>query len=138
MRILALDVGDQRIGVAVSDAIGLTAQPVTVVQRQSAAKDLDAIEALRVQRQAEKIVVGLPLTLRGEQGPQAKKVVAFAEALRQKTGVAIELVDERFTTAQAQRVMLDADASRRKRKQVIDQVAAQLILQSYLDTHRPS
>ena len=136
MRILGLDVGDRRIGVALSDPIGLTAQPVMTVDRRHPSGDVDAIKALVERHGVGLVVVGLPLTLRGEQGPQAKKVVAFAERMRQRLAIPVQLLDERLTTIQGTRSLLETGTSRRKRKQVIDQVAAQLILQQFLDTHR--
>ena len=136
MRVLGLDVGQRRIGVALSDSLGLTAQRLTVLMRQSLKGDLEAIVKLVSQHQVDSIIVGLPLTLRGECGPQAQRVLGFANALRHRVTVPVQLVDERLTTAQGERALLETDTSRRKRKQVIDQVAAQLILQQYLDTHR--
>jgi putative Holliday junction resolvase len=136
MRILGLDVGDRRIGVALSDPIGLTAQPVTTVERRNPSGDVDAIKALVERHGVGLVVVGLPLTLRGEQGPQARKVVAFAERIRQRLAIPVQLLDERLTTIQGTRSLLETGTSSRKRKQVIDQVAAQLILQQFLDTHR--
>ena len=133
MRVLGLDVGERRIGVAMSDTLGLTAQRLTVLARRGTAADLDAVDALITAHGAERVIVGLPLTLRGARGPQAQRVAAFAEALRRRVGVPVEYVDERLTTVQGERALIAADTSRRKRKQVIDQVAAQLILQQYLD-----
>ena len=137
MRILGLDVGDRRIGVAISDPLGITAQQLTVLERRSRPKDVAAVTSLVEQHQAERIVVGLPLTLRGEHGPQAHKVTAFVEALRRRVTIPIQAVDERLTTAQGERALIALDVSRRKRKAVIDRVAAQLILQQYLDS-RPT
>ncbi len=136
MRVLGLDVGQRRIGVALSDALGLTAQPLTVLERRGTTADLDALAALVAQHQVETIVVGLPLTMRGERGPQAQRAASFADTLRRKVSVPVELADERLTTVQGERALLETDTSRRKRKQVIDQVAAQLILQQYLDRRR--
>ncbi len=136
MRILALDVGERRIGVAMSDSLGLTAQPLMVLVCRSTAADVGAIASLVTEHGASAVVVGLPLTMRGEQGPQAKKVLAFVEHLRPKLGIPIHLADERLTTLQGERALLEIDTPRRKRKEVIDQVAAQLILQHFLDLHR--
>ena len=138
-RIIGLDVGDRRIGVAMSDPLGLTAQRLVTLERHGgAAQDVAAIVRLVQEHAAEAVVVGLPLTLRGEHGPQAKKVTAFCELLRRHTPMPVHLLDERLTTAQGQRALLETDTSRRKRKTLIDQVAAQLILQQYLDAQRPS
>ena len=136
MRVLGLDVGERRIGIALSDSLGLTAQRLTVLARRSVAADVEALRALVAQHQVETIVVGLPLTLRGEQGSQADKVVSFVAALRREVVVPVQLVDERFTTVQGERALLATGTSRRRRKQVIDQVAAQLILQHFLDAQR--
>ena len=138
MRILGLDVGDRFIGVALSDALGLTAQPLARIDRRQTAAADQAVATLAAQHEAQRIVIGLPLTLRGEEGPQAGKVRAFAARVQRRARVPVEFVDERLTTAQGQRALLEAGASRRTRKQVIDQVAAQLILQHYLDAHRPT
>jgi len=136
MRILGLDVGDRRIGVAVSDALGLTAQRVSVLERRGLPQDVEAVRALVEQYGASAVVVGLPLTMRGEHGVQAGKVTAFAEALRRRVAVPIEFMDERLTTVQGARALRETGASRRARKQTIDQVAAQLILQDFLDRRR--
>ena len=136
MRILGLDVGDRRIGVAVSDALGLTAQRVSVLERRGMPQDVEAVRALVEQYGASAVVVGLPLTMRGEHGVQAGKVTAFAEALRRRVAVPIEFMDERLTTVQGARALRETGASRRARKQTIDQVAAQLILQDFLDRRR--
>jgi putative Holliday junction resolvase len=136
MRVLGVDMGQRRIGVALSDSLGMTAQPLMVIERQGTSADLQALAALAVKHEVAAIVVGLPLTLRGERGPQAQRVLAFADALRRQVAVPVEFVDERLTTVQGERALIATDTSRRKRKQVIDQVAAQLILQQYLDMHR--
>ena len=134
MRVLGLDVGDRRIGVALSDSLGLTAQPLTVLDRQDAGRDVEAVRALVERHEVERVIVGLPLTLRGAQGPQAKKVASFADILRRHLSVPVQLADERLTSVQGERALRETGTSRRKRKQVIDQVAAQLILQHFLDT----
>ena len=132
-RIIGIDFGDKRIGVAMSDALELTAQRLVLLDRQGTPKDVEAIVGLVEEHGATALVVGLPLTMRGEQGPQAKKVVAFCDALRRRTTIPVHLLDERLTTAQGQRALLETDTSRRRRKALIDQVAAQLILQQFLD-----
>ncbi len=133
MRILALDFGQRRIGVALSDALEITAQPLGVIERSGAAADLQAVGKLIASHAVECVVIGLPLTLKGEQGPQAQRALAFGEALKRIISVPIEWVDERFTTAQASRALREAGQDSRKQKSSIDQAAAQLILQSYLD-----
>lgn len=132
-RTLGLDVGERRIGVALSDPLGITAQRLTVITRQEPGRDLDAVAALANEHEVNAVVVGLPLMMRGEAGPQAKLVAEFAEALKDKVACPVRLWDERLTTVQGERALLEAGASRQDRKRLIDQVAAQLILQSYLD-----
>jgi putative Holliday junction resolvase len=128
-----LDVGDRRIGIAVSDELGLTAQGVTTLHRKSWAADLAAI-ARQVQAwHVEEVVVGLPLTLDGTDGPRAQAVRAFIKRLETVVSVPIVTWDERFSTATAERVLIDADLSRARRKQVIDKAAAVVILQHFLD-----
>ena len=135
MRILGLDVGEKRIGVALSDPLGFTAQRLTVLERSGGREDLDAVCAVMAEHQVTAVVVGLPLTLKGARGPQAQRAASFAQALQRQSAVPVHLVDERLTTVQGERALLAADTSRRRRKQLIDQVAAQLILQQYLDSH---
>jgi len=136
MRVLGLDVGDRRIGVALSDALGLTAQRLMVLERQNLSADLEAIRTLIATHAVKRVVVGLPLTMRGVQGPQAKKVAAFIASLQRCVTVPVQSLDERLTTVQGQRALSEMNTSPRKRKQIIDQVAAQLILQHFLDTQR--
>ena len=138
MRILGLDVGDKRIGVALSDALGLTAQRLTVLERTALAADVEAVRLLAERHQVETIVAGLTLTMQGVLGIQAQKVKTFADHLQRRVSVPVRLIDERLTTVQGQRALLATDTSRRRRKQVIDQVAAQLILQQFLDAQRVS
>ncbi len=132
-RILGLDVGDVRIGVAVSDALGITAQAVTTIQRKGQPEDVRRIQELLAEYEAAALVVGLPLNMDGNDGPQAQKVRAFADALKSSLDAEIVFWDERLTTAEARRVLIEGGMRRKKRKSVIDQLAAVLILQSYLD-----
>ncbi|MDI6869998.1 MAG: Holliday junction resolvase RuvX [Bacillota bacterium] len=132
MRILALDVGERRIGVAVSDPLGLTAQAHSVVARRRPETDVAAVAALVEEVEAEKVVVGLPLRLDGSEGPAAARVKEFAGELAKAVPIPVELFDERLTTAEAEGVLLAGDLSRRRRRQVIDKVAAALILDGYL------
>ena len=134
MRILGLDVGDVLIGVAVSDPSKTIAQGLDSIRRVTLEKDVEAIERLADQHEVEEIVVGLPRMLSGEIGIQAQKVLDFAELLRTAIEVPIVMWDERLTTAAATRSLIEADMSRRKRKKVVDKVAAVLILQGYLDS----
>jgi len=133
VRIGGLDVGDRRIGVAISDELGWTAQGLGVVTRTELDADFAALRACFAEYAPTTIVVGLPKNMNGTIGPQAEKVMAFARALEAALGVPVELWDERLSTVGAERVLLDADLSRAKRRKVIDKVAAVFILQGYLD-----
>ena len=132
-RVLGLDIGDVRIGVAVSDPLGSMALPRDTVQRTDLDADIEAIGAIVEETGARRLVVGLPLNQHGEPGPQAERVLEFAKALEEKLGLPIETQDERFSTAAAQRTLIGADMSRKKRKQNVDKLAAHHILQVYLD-----
>lgn len=134
MRALGLDLGAKRIGVAVSDRSGTIASPLTVITR-SGRRDDDhrRIAALVVEEEAEILVIGLPLTMSGEMGSAANAAVAEAEALATVVGVPIETCDERLTTVTAERALIAADMRREARRQVIDKVAAAVMLQAWLD-----
>jgi len=134
LRIMALDLGDRRIGVAVSDALGWTAQGVGVVERHRDGREIGEIERIVREREVSEIVVGLPRNMDGSIGPRGEICIAFAEMLRGKLQLPVHLWDERLTTAAAERTLLEADVSRRKRRQVVDKLAATLILQHYLDS----
>lgn len=133
MRIGGLDVGDRRIGVAISDELGWTAQGVGVITRTALDADLVAVREAFAEYAPSTIVVGLPINMNGTLGPQAAKVKAFADALAGTLAVPIELWDERWSTRGAERALLEADLSRAKRRKVIDKAAAVFILQGYLD-----
>src|SRR5438445_561511 len=135
MRVAALDVGEARIGVAVSDELGITAQGVGVVQRVGGRRDLEALAGLLAPYAPARLVVGLPLSMNGSEGPQAIKVRAFAERAAAHLGLPLEFWDERLTTVAAERALLEADLSRRRRREVIDKVAATIILQGWLARH---
>jgi putative Holliday junction resolvase len=133
IRVMGLDVGEVRIGVALSDPLGITAQRLAVIERTGSAEDMAALRRLAEQHGVTSIVVGLPLTMRGERGPQAQKVLAFADTLRTALDLPVELIDERLTTVQGARALRETGMRSRKQKTRIDQVAAQLILQQFLD-----
>ena len=137
-RIIALDVGDRRIGVAISDELGYTAQPLFTLHRTTRRADLKSLARLLRKHACTHVVVGNPLYMSGDLSPQATKAQEFAAALAAETGVTIHLWDERLTTTQAHRQLDDAghSADRQSRKQIIDQVAAVLILQSFLEAQR--
>jgi putative Holliday junction resolvase len=136
MAILALDVGDRRIGVAVSDPGGTFSLPLRTVERTNVRADIASLVAIAREYGAATIVVGDPVRLNGERGPAAEKIDGFCAALAERFTGTIERVDERLTTAQATRTLLEADVSRAKRKRVIDQLAAALILDAYLARKR--
>jgi putative Holliday junction resolvase len=135
-RVIGLDVGDKTLGVAVSDELGLTAQGVTTCRRTSSAADFDFLRQIIAQYAAAAVIVGLPKNMDGSLGPQAQKTLAFIERLRQSCAIPVITWDERLTTREAERVLLAANSSRQRRKQVRDRLAAQLILQSYLEWSR--
>lgn len=132
-RVMGLDVGDKNIGVAISDPLGLTAQGITVVVRRSQAKDIAELKRLILEYGVTHLVVGLPRSLNNSLGPQAEKVQAFVAVLKRSISLPLDYADERFSTAVAERTLLTADVSRQKRKEVIDKMAAQIILQGFLD-----
>jgi putative Holliday junction resolvase len=133
MRIMALDIGDRTIGVACSDEGLILASPVETIKRRGSKADSIRVDTLVKERQVGRVIAGLPLTLRGEAGPQSVKVREFVETLRHRLKVPIEMFDERFSTREAERTLIAADMSRAKRKEIIDQMAAVVILQTYLD-----
>lgn len=135
-RIMGLDVGDKTIGVSVSDLMGLTAQPITTIKRVSKKKDIESLKEIIKEKQVIKIVSGLPKNMNGTLGPQGEKVLSFCEFLKEETKIEIEFFDERLSTVQAERSLLEGDISRQKRKKVIDMLAAVIILQGYLDRQK--
>lgn len=136
MRLLGLDYGEKTIGVAISDELGWTAQGLETIQRRDEQSDLARIAELVREYQVSQIVVGFPKNMNGTVGPRGEICKAFAESLRETLNLQVHLWDERLTTVAAQRTLLVADTSRKKRKQVVDKVAASLILQGYLDSKR--
>jgi len=133
VRILALDVGEKRIGLAVSDPLGITAQGLGVLIRRDRETDLARLEELAREYQVQEIVVGFPRHMDGRPGEQAPAIMELAQSLGATLGVPVATWDERLTTVEADRILLEADLSRRRRRRVVDQVAAVLILQSYLE-----
>ncbi len=133
-RTLALDVGDKTIGVAASDLMGWTAQGVETIRRIGIKKDLQRLEEIIKEYEVNKIVVGLPKNMNGTIGPQGEKVLEFVERLKKRFQAEVLLWDERLTTVSAERTLIEADVSRKKRKEVIDKMAAVYILQGYLDS----
>lgn len=136
MRFMGLDVGDKRIGVALSDEGALIASPRETLERRGNRKDIAHLLDLARREEVSEILVGMPWKLDGSSGPQAEKVSRFVEALRAATSIPINTWDERLSTIGAERAMIEADVSRAKRRGALDRVAAALILQSYLDARR--
>lgn len=136
MRIMGLDVGSKTIGVAVSDAFGWTAQGVKTIKIDEEKEQfgLDELHEIINQYEIEKVVIGLPKNMNGTIGPRGEASIAFAELIKEKFAIPVELWDERLTTMAANRILLEADVSRKKRNKVIDKMAAVMILQGYLDS----
>jgi len=134
MRVLALDPGTKRIGVAISDELKLIAQPLEFVPAEPFAEFLARLKQLIQEKEVELILVGMPRNMDGTYGPAATRVQEFASELKKAIPLRIKKWDERLTTAQANRILLDANVRRDKRKEKVDQMAAAILLQSYLDT----
>ncbi len=131
---LGLDVGSKRIGVAVSDPLGITAQGLETIRRRNKRTDLEELGRLVERFAIVEIVVGYPLRLSGQPGAQSEKVQLFAAELEKRFGLPVRLWDERLTSVQANRLLRESEISIRKRGQAVDRLAAVLILQSYLDS----
>jgi len=135
-RILGLDVGDKRIGLAVSDELGITAQPAGTLIRSRTSEDCEKIAELAREYEATLILVGLPKRLNGSESPQTKKVEDFIGRLEQHTDVQIRPWDERLTTKSAEGSLIEANMRRKSRRKIVDSVAAQIMLQHHLDCER--
>lgn len=133
---IGLDVGERRIGVAVSDPLGITAQPHSYIARSGGAADIHKILAIAEEVGASGFVLGLPLRTDGSHGPEAQKVQELADALRAETSRPIEWVDERFTTVMAERTLREQGVKGAAQRARVDQVAAAFILQTFLDRRR--
>jgi putative Holliday junction resolvase len=134
MRVMGLDYGERRIGVAMSDLFGWTAQGIEVIDQKVVKDPMLRIAELVKEYEVESLVVGLPKNMNGTIGPSGEYCIAFADKLRQTLTLPVQLWDERLTTVSAERTLLEADVSRNKRKLVIDKMAAAILLQSYLDS----
>jgi putative holliday junction resolvase len=134
MRIMSLDLGSKTIGVALSDPLTITAQTLTTIHRTTLAKDLEAILRLVEDHQVEELVVGLPINMDGSRGGAVDKVESFIEHLSPRLTIKIIPWDERLSTVAAERILLEGDLSRAKRRKVIDRLSAAIILQGYLDS----
>lgn len=137
MRVIGLDLGNRTVGVALSDYLGIIANPVGTFRFED--QDLDSalaqVVAVIKENQVEKIVLGLPKNMNGTIGPQAEYCLKFKEMLEEATELEVIMIDERLTSRQADVIMLKADMSRQKRKKNVDKLAATIILQTYLDRH---
>jgi putative Holliday junction resolvase len=132
MRVLGLDVGSRTIGVAVTDELGMCAHALKTIERRGTSQDVETVVTLARHYEIERVVIGMPYDEEGREGPRAQRVRVFLEALA-AAGLAVEPWDERMSTVEAEEVLVEADLSRRKRKKVVDRLAAQVILQSWLD-----
>jgi putative holliday junction resolvase len=131
-RTLGLDVGSRRIGIAISDPLGITAQGLETLQRRNKRLDLDALERIVRQNEVREIVVGLPLRMSGAEGTQSEKMQVFAQDLRKRFRLPVHLWDERLTSAEANRLLRETDLSIEKRAKAVDRMAAVLILQGWM------
>lgn len=134
MRILALDHGTVRVGVAVSDELKMIATPLEYIPAEPFAAFMERLKVLLQEKEVELILVGMPRNMDGSYGPAAAKVREFVETLKQAVAVPIKTWDERLTSAQANRLLIQADVRRDKRKEKVDKMAAAILLQSYLDS----
>lgn len=133
MRILGIDMGERRIGLALSDPLGYTAQGLKTIQINNPDEVCDKLIIVINEKKVEKLVFGLPINMNGSMGPQAKKVQEYASKLKMLTNIPVDFEDERLSSVSAEQVLLMADQSRKKRKKSIDMLSAVIILQSYLD-----
>jgi putative Holliday junction resolvase len=136
LRILAIDYGDARIGLALSDESETLASPLSTYASVSMRKDIDHIAALAKEKNAGRIVLGLPVNMDGSEGERAQKTRSFGTVLARVSGLEVVYKDERLTTVSAERTLIECNVRREKRKQVIDTLSAQIILQSYLDAQQ--
>jgi putative holliday junction resolvase len=130
---MGLDLGEKTIGIAISDIMGITAQAKGVIRRKNLDEDLEELKSYISKYQIERIIMGLPVNMNGTSGERVIKTEEFANTLKKKFKMPILFWDERLSTIAAERILIDADISRSKRKKVIDKLAASIILQAYLD-----
>lgn len=133
MKYIAFDIGDKRVGVAVSDPLGIMALPLETYHRKNFINDVKYLADLAKTREADVIVCGMPVNFDGSRSVQTDKTESFIEELKKHTDIKIELEDERFTTLEARRNLIEANVRREDRKQVIDKIAASYILESYMN-----
>jgi len=135
-RTLGIDYGRKRFGLAISDGLGITAQPLGVVENTGPKETMEEIAGIVAENGVDAVVVGLPLNMDGSVGPKAREVQEFCKALSEALGIAVETFDERLTTVEAERRLKETGATRRKRRRKVDVVAAQIILQTFIDSRR--
>jgi len=133
LRILGIDLGEKRIGISISDELGITAQGLPTINAINEIEDLKNIKEIIDKYGVEKIVLGFPKNMNGSIGKQAQKAISFAEKLKSSFQLPVELEDERLSTSKAEKFLISTDRSRKKRKKVIDKISAVIILQSFLD-----
>ena len=133
MRTIGLDIGERTIGVAVSDELGITAQPLTTIKRTSIKKDIERIRHFIEEYSSDELVVGMPFNMDGSTGRASEQISSLVRHLQEKTSVTVTLWDERLSTVAVTRVLLEGDVRRKRRKEVVDKLAASFILQGYLD-----
>lgn len=132
-RILGIDVGDRRIGIAVTDPLQITAQGVMTLRRKTRDEDLEAFRQLIEKYELKKIVAGLPLNMDGTESAQTRKTQNFCQFIKKRLNVEIIYIDERLTSSWSEKILIEGNVSRKNRKEFIDTLAAQMILQSYMD-----
>ena len=135
MRVMALDVGERRIGVAVSDPLGISAQGIETYERRGLERDMEHFRTLAKEWQVERWVLGLPVNMNGTRGEKAEAMVVLGNQISDATGLPVEYMDERLTTVAAHKTLIEGGTRREKRKGVVDKLAAVLILQTWMDSH---
>ena len=136
MRFLGLDIGSKRIGLALSDELGITAQGLPTLNRTTSGNDIRKLLEIVSQHKVEKIVIGLPKNMNGTLGKSAEQVLTFIQEMKVKTAIPVDLWDERLSTIAVTRTLVSANVSRRRRKEVVDKLAAVYILQGFLDSQK--
>ncbi len=133
---MALDVGERRIGVALSDPLGLLARPLTTITRTSEQDDIEAVLRLAREHGAEEVLVGMPISLSGRRGPQARRTAQFIHSLKARSELPVKSQDERFSSVEAERLLRESGIEPSRQKALLDAAAAAVVLQSYLDSRR--
>jgi len=136
MRFLGLDIGSKRIGLALSDELGITAQGLPTLNRTTSGNDFRKLLEIASQHKVGKIVIGLPKNMNGTLGKSAEQVLTFIQGMKEKTTIPVDVWDERLSTVAVNRTLISANVSRRRRKEVVDKLAAVYILQGFLDSQK--